>query len=103
MFQNWKKITGRMCDRAKAWSKYNLTLGGRINICKTMIISVAVYNATIYRPDKDSLKKMNKVIMGNTKAATEVIDPWGFGIEPGPELYNKLIRNMAQTLVNCLK
>ena len=44
-----------------------------------------------------------QTVMGNTKAATEVIDPLGFGIEPGPELYNKLIRNMAQTLVNCLK
>ena len=44
-----------------------------------------------------------QTVMGNTKATTEVIDPLGFGIEPGPELYNKLIRNMAQTLVNCLK
>ena len=33
-----------------------------------------------------------QTVMGNTKATTEVIDPLGFGIEPGPELYNKLIR-----------
>ena len=35
-----------------------------------------------------------QTVMGNTKAATEVIDPLGFGIEPGPELYNKLILSL---------
>jgi zinc transport system substrate-binding protein len=41
--------------------------------------------------------------MGGTDATTEVIDPLGFGIEPGSSLYPKLIRAMAQALVNCLK
>ncbi|MDC3129027.1 zinc ABC transporter substrate-binding protein, partial [Paracoccaceae bacterium] len=44
-----------------------------------------------------------KTVMGGTDATTEVIDPLGFGIEPGKSLYPKLIRAMAQSLVNCLK
>ena len=44
-----------------------------------------------------------KTVMGGTDATTEVIDPLGFGIEPGSSLYPKLIRAMAQSLVNCLK
>ena len=42
-----------------------------------------------------------KTVMGGTDATTEVIDPLGFGIEPGKSLYPKLIRAMAQSLV-CL-
>ena len=44
-----------------------------------------------------------KVVMDGTDANTQVIDPLGFGIEPGSSLYPKLIRAMAQSLVNCLK
>ena len=44
-----------------------------------------------------------KTVMGGTDATTEVIDPLGFGIVPGSSLYPKLIRAMAQSLVNCLK
>ena len=44
-----------------------------------------------------------KTVMGGTDANTQVIDPLGFGIEPGSSLYPKLIRAMAQSLVDCLK
>jgi zinc transport system substrate-binding protein len=44
-----------------------------------------------------------KAVMGGTDANTQVIDPLGFGIEPGSSLYTKLIRAMAQSLVDCLK
>ena len=42
-------------------------------------------------------------VMAGTEAKTEVIDPLGFGIEPGASLYTKLIKGMATSLVNCLK
>ena len=42
-------------------------------------------------------------VMAGTEAKTEVIDPLGFGIEPGSSLYTKLIKGMATSLVNCLK
>ena len=44
-----------------------------------------------------------KTVMGGTDAITRVIDPIGFGIEPGPSLYPELIRGMAKSLVDCLK
>ena len=42
-------------------------------------------------------------VMAGAEAKTEVIDPLGFGIEPGSSLYTKLIKGMATSLVNCLK
>ena len=42
-------------------------------------------------------------VMAGTEAKTEVIDPLGFGIEPGSSLYTELIKGMATSLVNCLK
>ena len=41
-------------------------------------------------------------VLEGTDAKTGVIDPLGFGLEPGPELYPQLIRNMAKTLTGCL-
>ena len=46
---------------------------------------------------------MVDTVMAGTEAKTEVIDPLGFGIEPGASLYIKLIKGMATSLVNCLK
>ena len=46
---------------------------------------------------------MVDTVMAGTNAKTEVIDPLGFGIEPGVSLYTKLIKGMATSLVNCLK
>ncbi len=41
-------------------------------------------------------------VLDGTDANTGVIDPLGSGLEPGAELYQQVIRNMAQTLAECL-
>jgi len=41
-------------------------------------------------------------VLSGTDAKTGVIDPVGLGLEPGPNLYRDLIRNMARTLAGCL-
>ncbi len=41
-------------------------------------------------------------VLDGTDAKTAVIDPIGVDLEPGPELYPQLIRNMATTLAECL-
>lgn len=41
-------------------------------------------------------------VLDGTEASTEVIDPIGVELTPGPGLYPELIRNMATTLVSCL-
>ena len=41
-------------------------------------------------------------VLDGTDANTGVIDPLGATLEPGPALYPQLIRNMANTLAECL-
>ncbi len=41
-------------------------------------------------------------VLAGTDAKTGEIDPLGFKLEPGPNLYPQLIRNMANTLSDCL-
>ena len=41
-------------------------------------------------------------VLSGTDAKTGVIDPLGLGLEPGPQLYGDLIRNMAKALAGCL-
>ena len=42
------------------------------------------------------------VVIDGTDANTAVIDPLGAHLDPGPELYPQLIRNMAMALAGCL-
>ncbi|MEO3414493.1 zinc ABC transporter substrate-binding protein [Roseovarius sp. CAU 1744] len=41
-------------------------------------------------------------VMGGTQAKSAILDPLGTGIEPGPGLYPNLLRNLADTLADCL-
>ena len=41
-------------------------------------------------------------VLDGTEAKTGVIDPLGAALEPGPDLYPQLIKNMAKTLAECL-
>ena len=42
-----------------------------------------------------------KAVIEGTKANTTVIDPLGVKLEPGPSLYENLIRNLATNLAKC--
>lgn len=42
------------------------------------------------------------VVLDGTEANTGVTDPLGSGLEPGPNLYPQLLRNLAGALVDCL-
>lgn len=43
-----------------------------------------------------------ETVLEGTEANTGVIDPLGAALEPGKDLYPQLIRNMANTLAECL-
>ena len=42
-----------------------------------------------------------QTVMEGSQANTNVVDPLGVGLKPGVSLYNKLIKNMAQSLADC--
>lgn len=41
-------------------------------------------------------------VMDGTEANTAVLDPLGSDLEPGPDLYPQLLRNLASSLAGCL-
>ncbi|WP_147114566.1 zinc ABC transporter substrate-binding protein [Tateyamaria sp. syn59] len=43
-----------------------------------------------------------ETVLEGTEANTSVIDPLGAGLEPGPDLYPQLIRDMASVMADCL-
>ena len=43
-----------------------------------------------------------ETVLDGTQASTGIADPLGSDLEPGPELYPQLIRNLATTLKSCL-
>ncbi|MGJ8627426.1 MAG: zinc ABC transporter substrate-binding protein [Sulfitobacter sp.] len=43
-----------------------------------------------------------KTVMDGTQSKTNVLDPLGSDLEPGPALYPQLIRNLASALAGCL-
>lgn len=46
--------------------------------------------------------KLIETLDQDTKAHIGVLDPLGADLQPGPNLYPKLMRNLAQSLVRCL-
>lgn len=43
-----------------------------------------------------------ETVMDGTEANTAVLDPLGSDLEPGPDLYPQLLRNLATSLAGCL-
>ncbi len=43
-----------------------------------------------------------RTVLDGTEARSGVLDPLGSDLEPGPALYPTLLRNLAQTLADCL-
>lgn len=46
--------------------------------------------------------KLVTTVMDGSAARSAVLDPLGSDLEPGPQLYPQLIRNLATTLADCL-
>ena len=46
--------------------------------------------------------RLVETVLDGTQAATTTMDPLGFGLDIGPELYPGLIRNLAASLRDCL-
>jgi zinc transport system substrate-binding protein len=46
--------------------------------------------------------KIVDAVMGGAEAKTGVLDPVGSDLEPGPDLYPALLRNLARALADCL-
>ncbi|MBI1672857.1 zinc ABC transporter substrate-binding protein, partial [Brucella abortus] len=46
--------------------------------------------------------KLVKTVVDGTKARTGVLDPLGAELKDGPDLYPQLIRNLANSLKDCL-
>lgn len=46
--------------------------------------------------------KLIETLDQDTKAHVGVLDPLGADLQPGPDLYPRLMRNLAQSLVRCL-
>ncbi|MEM8823618.1 MAG: zinc ABC transporter substrate-binding protein [Pseudomonadota bacterium] len=45
---------------------------------------------------------MVATVLDGTEASTGILDPLGSDLEPGPDLYPQLLRNLADTLAGCL-
>jgi zinc transport system substrate-binding protein len=46
--------------------------------------------------------KLIETLDADTKARVGVLDPLGADLQPGPDLYPRLMRNLAQSLASCL-
>ena len=61
---NFDTVLEKVLSAAKFWEKFNLSLPGRINICKTFMLSEIGYIASILAPDSDQLSKLQNTMDG---------------------------------------
>ena len=62
--RNFDTVLEKVLSAAKFWEKFNLSLPGRINICKTFMLSQIGYIASILVPDSEQLSKLQKTMDG---------------------------------------
>ncbi|MDF1855754.1 zinc ABC transporter substrate-binding protein [Pseudooceanicola sp.] len=63
---------------------------------------VADQNVTCIMAEPQFSPGIVAAIMDGTEAHTGVLDPLGSDLEPGPNLYPQLLRNLAKSLADCL-
>ena len=82
--KNWSEIIEKMNSQVRIWGLYNLTLPGRINIAKCMILSQIVFFGSVFIP-KDEVasllqNKLNDFVKGGMKLRNnEIITSTGEG------------------------
>ena len=60
--QNWEKTMTKLEKKLEIWSSRKLTIKGRAVLLKTYALATIIYLATIFRPPRDIIARINKVI-----------------------------------------
>ena len=60
--KNWSEIIEKMNSQVRIWGLYNLTLPGRINIAKCMILSQIVFFGSVFIPKDDVASLLQKIL-----------------------------------------
>ena len=75
--QNWEGHIARVQAKAREWKNFPVSILGRVNVTKTILLSAAVFNATIFRPTEknlDTLQKiMNTYLLGGIKMQKKLV------------------------------
>ena len=86
--KNWSEIIDKMDKQTRIWGLYNLTLPGRINIAKCMILSQIVFFGSVFIP-KDNMasklqNRLNDFVKGGMNLSNREIitntDEGGLGL-----------------------
>ena len=65
--------------------------------------TVAELNVACVFAEPQFNRGMIEAVFQGTQAEIGVLDPLGSGMEPGPDMYPQLLRNLSDSLTNCLK
>ena len=61
-YSNFDAVIAKVLANAKFWEKFTLSLPGRINICKTFLLSQIGYIASILTPDNIQLDRIQQIL-----------------------------------------
>jgi hypothetical protein len=61
LHDNFERIFEKMVSTANFWSRFKLSLPGRITIAKTFLVSLLNYLGCVFRPTDDQLSRMQAV------------------------------------------
>jgi Reverse transcriptase (RNA-dependent DNA polymerase) len=60
--ENWSKTIDKIKSQQRVWNRYNLSLPGRINICKSMMLSQLNYKGCILPATVETITKIEEIL-----------------------------------------
>ena len=59
--RNFERVLEKVKSITRFWDRFNLTLSGKLNVYKSLLLSQLTYKATILMPDKNFIDNFNEI------------------------------------------
>jgi hypothetical protein len=73
LYENWEKVENKIINLARYWKLFNLSIGGRIMVAKTYLISQVTYLMGVLMVDNVVLNRLNTIILDFVKGQNRLI------------------------------
>lgn len=99
-FQYFESAFGLTAVGAVSVSPQRLTGARRLGELRARLVSTGV--RCVFR-EPQFAPRLAETLVDGTQASIGVLDPLGAGIEPGPDLYGRLLKSNAEAVKTCLE
>jgi hypothetical protein len=97
--RNWEKVENKIVNIANYWRQFNMSIGGRIMVAKTYLLSQVTYCLGVLPIKENTAQRLNELMIGFIKGRDRGIARDRWFMEPGEGGYGMIDVNIMNTCV----